>query len=171
MLYAAFDSAGTYIPNQSQWNKSGALVKDTLLTLIEDVQAANPGKEVIIMGVKSGLAKLDALADTSWISDSMKEDRHNLGRQGIWEGIRLVEIPQHFAPNDTSSKLVNAKKLLVMPVDPENKMVKLFDEGDAFIKEISDGTINMDATIEYEYQRKFGVGVIFCKYFGVWTLP
>lgn len=171
LVYTAFNGAGSVIPNSSQFVKSGALVKSNLLTLVEDVQGANVNKEVVIMGTKSGLAALTALADTDWISDGMKDVRNTLGHLGIWEGVRLVEIPQVFAPNDTTTKLVSNKKLLVMPVDPANKMIKVYDEGDGMIKEISDGTTNMDMTLEYEYQRKMGIGVVFSRYFGTWTMP
>jgi len=170
LVYAAFSSAGSKIPNSSQFVKSGTLVKNTLVTLLEDVGAANPGKEVIMMGTKSALSQLDALEDVAWISSSMKEERHTMGRQGIWQGTRLVEIPQVFAPNDTTTKLVANNKLWVLPVDSANKFVKVYDEGEAMIKEISDGTTNMDMTMEYEYQRKMGVAAIFVKYFGIYTI-
>ena len=170
LVYSAFSGAGSVIPAQSQFVKTGTLTLAGMTTLIEDVQAANPGKEIVILGTRSGLSKLNAISETNWISETMKDERHTLGRLAIWEGQRLVEIPQVFAPNDTSTKLVDSNKLLVMPVDPANKMIKIFDEGEAQVKEISDGTTNMDATIEYEYQYKMGIGVVFTRYFGVWTI-
>ena len=99
----------------------------------------------------------------------MKDERHTTGRLGMFEGIRLVEIPQRFANNDTSKKLVDNTKLLIMPV-ADNKFIKIYNEGDAQIKEVSDGNTNMDKTIEYEYQIKMGVATIIGKRFGVWTL-
>ena len=93
-----------------------------MITLIEDVQAAT-GNEVVIMGTKSALSKLNAITNVDWISNSMKEERHTTGRVGIWEGTRLVEIPQAFAPNDTSKKLVDNTKLLIMPV-ADNVLLK-----------------------------------------------
>ena len=170
IIFAAFEAAGNAIPNNAQFVKSGSLVLATMLELIEDVQAANPNKEVVIMGTKAGLAKLNTLADTNWISTEMKEDNNRLGHMAIWQGVRLVEIPQVFKVGDTSTKMVSNNKLLVMPVDPDNKMIKFFDEGEAQIKEVSDGNTNMDMTLEYEYQRKMGAGVVFCKYFGVYTI-
>ena len=121
------------------------------------------------MGTKTALSKLTALADTDWISASMKEERHTTGRLGIWEGVRLVEIPQSFAPNDTTTKLVDNNKLLVMPV-ADNKFIKIYDEGEAQVKEVSDGNTNVDKTIEYEYQQKMGVAVIVNRKFGTYTI-
>lgn len=164
MVYAAVMAAGDKVLPTSQFTKTGTLNKDTLITLVEDVQTAN-GVEAVIMGTKTALSKLNALADTQWISDSMKEERHTTGRLGIWEGIRLVEIPQSFAPNDTSKKLVANDVLLVMPV-ADNKFIKIYDEGEAQVKEVSDGNTNMDKTIEYEYQQKMGVATVLQRKFG-----
>ena len=171
MVYTAVMAAGAKLPAQAQFNISSPLTTSTVdefLTLVEDVQAAT-GKEVVIMGSKSALAKLNALSETSWISENMKEERHTTGRLGIWEGTRLVEIAQVFAPNDTSTKLIDNTKLMIMPV-ADNKFIKIFNEGDAQIKEISDGTTNMDMTIEYELQQKMGVATVIGRLFGVWTI-
>ena len=109
------------------------------------------------------------MEDITWVSNAMKDERHTTGRLGMFEGIRLVEIPQRFANNDTSKKLVDNTKLLIMP-EADNKFIKIYNEGDAQIKEVSDGNTNMDKTNEYEYQIKMGVATIIGKRFGVWTL-
>lgn len=171
MVYEAVMASGTKVLPTDQFNKTGALgsaTKEDFLTLIEDVQAAT-GDEVVIMGTKTALSKLNAMTDVDWISAGMKEERHTTGRLGIWEGVRLVEIPQAFAPNDTKTKLVDNKKLLIMPV-ADNRFIKIFNEGEAQIKEISDGDRNMDMTIEYEYQLKMGIATIIGKKFGMWTI-
>lgn len=158
MVYEAVMAAGTKIVPQSQFVKTGQIsndTKDQFITLIEDVQAAT-GNEVVIMGTKSALSKLNAITDVDWISNSMKEERHTTGRVGIWEGTRLVEIPQAFAPNDTSKKLVDNTKLLIMPV-ADNRFIKMFNEGEAYIDEISGSDTNMDMTKSYEYMRKMGI--------------
>lgn len=171
MLYSAVMSAGDQVVPSSQFVKTGAIDeahRDELMTLIEDVQMAT-GDEVVIMGTKSALSRLNKLIETNWISNDMKNERHTTGRLGLWDGIRLVEIPQRFADNDTTVKLVDNKKLLIMPV-ADNRFVKVFNEGDAQFKEVSDGTTNMDKTIEYEYQFKMGVATIIGKKFGMWTI-
>lgn len=171
MIYSAVMSAGSQVTPTTQFNKTGALsatTKDTLIELVEDVQAAN-SCEAVIMGTKTALSKLNSIVDTQWISNEMKEERHTTGRLGIWEGIRLVEIPQVFAPNDTSKKLVDNTKLLVMPV-ADNRFIKMYDEGDAQIKEVTDPNTNMDMTMEYEYQRKMGVATVIGRKFGMWTI-
>ena len=168
MVYAAVMSAGNKVLPTSQFTKTGALVKDTLIELVEDVQTAN-GTEAVIMGTKTALSKLSALTDTQWISNGKKEERNTTGRLGIWEGIRLVEIPQSFAPNDTTTKLVDNNKLLIMPV-ADNKFIKIFNEGDAQVRDITDKDVNMDMTYEFEYQMKMGVATVIGRKFGMWTI-
>ena len=171
MVYASVMAAGEQVLPTSQFCKTGAIstaTKDELMTLIEDVQMAT-GDEVVIMGTKSALAKLSNLEDITWVSDAMKNERHTTGRLGLFEGIRLVEIPQRFANNDTTTKLVDNTKLMIMPV-ADNKFIKIYNEGDAQIKEVSDGTTNMDKTIEYEYQLKMGIATIIGKKFGLWKI-
>lgn len=171
MVYQAVMEAGNKVLPVSQFTKTAALTMDTkatLIELVEDVQTAN-GCEAVIMGTKTALAKLTALTETQWITDSMKEERHTTGRIGIWEGIRLVEIPQAFAPNDTTKKLVDNTKLLIMPV-ADNKFIKIFNEGDSQVKEVTDKDTNMDMTMEYEYQMKMGVATVIGRKFGMWTI-
>lgn len=171
MVYQAVMAAGDKVLPTNQFAKTGALgsaTKDEFITLVEDVQAAN-GCEVVVMGTKSALAKLSAMEDINWVSNGMKEERHTTGRLGMFEGIRLVEIPQRFATNDTTVKLVDNTKLLVMPV-ADNKFIKIYNEGDAQIREISDGNTNMDKTIEYEYQLKMGVATLINRKFGTWVI-
>lgn len=171
MVYTSVMAAGAKVTPVAQFSKTGAVsaqTKDTIMGLVEDVQAAN-GSEVVIMGTKSALAKLNNITETQWISESMKEERHTTGRIALWEGVRLVEIPQAFAPNDTTVKLVDNTKLLVMPV-ADNRFIKIYNEGEAIVKEVSDSSTNMDMTIEYEYQQKMGVATVIGRKFGCYTI-
>ena len=171
LLYSAVISAGSQVlPGSDQFYKTAKLdknAKQAFITMIEDVQAANQGSEVVIMGTKTALSRLTDLADIDWISNSMKEERHTTGRIGMFEGTRLVEIPQVFAKNDTSRKLVDTDILMIMPV-ADNKFVKLVWEGDAMIKEVTDEKSNNDMTYEYKYMTKLGVATIIGRYFGTW---
>ena len=171
IIYSAVMASGDKIVPTDQFCKTGALTadtKDTFITLLEDVEMANDG-EIVIMGTKSGLSKLSNLTDITWVSNEMKNERHTTGKLGLFEGVTLVEIPQRFANNDTSKKLVDSTKLLIMPLK-DNKFVKLFNEGDPQIAEVNDGTTKNDSTMEYEYQAKMGVATVIGRKFGMWTI-
>lgn len=139
--------------------------KDAIIELIDDLGSLT-GNEVVLMGTKTALNHLTKLADANWIAEADKMDRRTLGRLAMWEGVRLVEIPQVFNGNSTTDKLISNKQILVMP-SGDNKFIKMYDEGDAMIKDVEDPTVNMDMTMEYEYLQKMGVGVVAAKKFGV----
>ena len=86
-----------------------------------------------------------------------------------WEGIRLVEIPQNFKLNDTTNYLVDNTKLFIMPM-ADNKFIKLVNEGDAQITQVTDPTTRRDMTYEYEYQMKFGIAVVTNLKWGMWNI-
>ena len=52
-----------------------------------------------------------------------------------------------------------------MPIG-DNKFIKMYEEGDAQMNEVTDGNTNLDMTIEYEYQQKMGVATVINKKFG-----
>lgn len=169
MVYSSLIAAAKAVTPTSQFVKSGTLVRNDVLTLIEDIQAAT-GDEVVIMGTKSALGKLDEVGDASWRSNEMKQERYTTGRLGFWEGVRKIEIPQSFAPGGTTTKLVDPDILLFMPVTEDNKFIKLVNEGEARIHEDDTPDTNMDMTMEYEYQQKMGVGTVLNKKFGIWDM-
>lgn len=174
-IYQELVAAQAQLPGGSsgsgQWVKTGALTtaeKDTFMQLIEDVQMAT-GMEVVIMGTKTGLSKLNGMQDVDWISNDMKTERNTLGRTGYFEGVRLVEIKQGFKQNDTSARLVDDKQILIMPVG-SNKFIKLVNEGQPEMRQVNDNTVNQDMTYEYAYMFKMGVGIVTNLLFGVYNI-
>ena len=174
-IYQAFCDAAEKLPGGAsgagQWVKTGALdaaAKDTFMTLIEDVQMAT-GMDVVIMGTKSALMKLEGMQDINWVSNDMKVERNTTGRIGYFEGIRLVELKQGFRLNDTTNRLVNDKQLFIMPTG-DNKFVKLVNEGQPEMRQVNDNTTNLDMTYDYRYMFKMGVAVMIGLRFGVWNI-
>ena len=174
-IYEAFLSAAEQLPGGAggagQWVKTGdlsAVTKDTFMTLIEDVQMAT-GMDVVIMGTKSALAKLDGMRNIDWVSSEMKNERYTTGRLGYFEGVRLAEIKQGFKLNDTTQKLVDDKQLFIMPVG-DNKFVKVVNEGQPEMRQVQDNVTNQDMTYDFRYMFKLGVGVQIGLRFGVWNI-
>ena len=174
-IYQAMLSASEQLPGgtdgNGQWVKTGALdaaEKTKFLQLIEDVQMAT-GMEVVIMGTKTALSRLEAMQDINWISEDMRVARNTTGKIGYWEGIRLVEIKQGFKLNDTTAKLVDDKQLLIMPVG-ENKFIKVVNEGQPEMRQVNDNTFHQDMTYDYRYMWKMGVGIQINLLFGVYNI-
>lgn len=157
---------------ETQFNKTGALSQATKAKfdeLIEDVCAAN-NSDCVIMGTKTALKQLNALADVNWISASQKESVAMTGRLGAYEGTVLIEIPQRFALNDTTTKLLSNDKLLIFPVNQE-PFVKVVDKGEVRIVERGENYADLaDDFKTYEVQREIGVGTMIGNYFGIWNM-
>lgn len=174
-IYETFVSAAAQLPGGAggagQWVKTGdlsAVTKDTFMTLIEDVQMAT-GMDVVIMGTKAALTKLEGMQNIDWVSSEMKNERYTTGKMGFFEGVRLVEIKQGFKLNDTTQRLVDDKQLFIMPVG-SNKFVKVVNEGNPEMRQIQDNVTAQDMAYDFRYMFKMGVGVQIGLRFGVWNI-
>lgn len=170
LCYTGVYGAASKLPNNTQFVKTGALsdgTKEAFDTLLEDVGTANQA-EVIIMGTKTALKKINALADVDWRSTNQKEEVAAMGRLGSYEGTELVEIPQRFAMNDVTKKLIDNNMLLIFAKNQE-KFVWFTDKGETEITEAGQQKGDLaDDFQTYEVQREFGVAVVLPQYFGVW---
>ena len=174
-IYQAFQSAAAELPGGAtgagQWVKTGDLsnvTKETFMQLIEDVQMAT-GREVVVMGTKAALTKLEGMQDINWVSEDMKVARNTTGRIGYFEGVRLVELKQGFALNDTTNRLINDKQLFIMPVG-DNKFVKVVNVGEQEMRQTADMTTNQDQTYDYRLVFRMGVAVQIGLMFGLWNI-
>lgn len=137
--------------------------------IIDNVSAANSSDEVVIMGTKAALRKLNAIADVQWLASSQKETFANTGVMGIYEGTRLVETPNKFKDRNLNAKIFDDDKLYIIPL-VDNKMIKIVDEGDTEIVEATEKGELMTDIMTYEVQRRFGVGSVVGRYFGEWDM-
>lgn len=171
LCYTGVYGAAAKLPNNTQFVKTGALsasTKETFDTLLEDVGTANEA-EVVIMGTKTALKKLNALTDVDWRSDSQKESIANSGRLGSYEGTELIEIPQRFAFNDVTKKLIDNNRLLIFAKGMD-KFVWFTDKGETQIYESGQQKgDHADDFQKYEVQREMGVEVVLPTYFGQWS--
>lgn len=172
LTYNELYAATSKLP--AQFKKSGTLGSTTKAqfdALIEDVEVAN-GEDVVIMGTKVALKQLNALSDVDWRANSLKENVANMGHIGIYEGTKLVEIPQRFALNDTTRKLIDNDMLLIMPVSQDSMpFIKVVDRGETEIVERGMDKADLaDDYRTYECQRELGVCTIFSNNFGCWEM-
>lgn len=168
-LFATLSTQATALG--TQFYKSAALSAETeatLRTLCQDIEMAT-GCEVVIMGTRVALGKVCALQNVSWASNEMKNEKNRTGRFGYWEGLRLVELAQGFKRKDLSKRLLRDDMLFIVPV-ADNKFIKLVNEGDSQVYQITDAGTNMDMTYSYELQTKIGVGVIEGLKWGAWEI-
>lgn len=174
-VYREVDTAASKLPVTAGFVDTGALsaaTKDNFDAIIANVSAANNGAEVVIMGTKSALSKINALADVQWGATAQKDSVMNTGNIGIYEGTRLVEIPNRFKDKTFTTKVFSEKTLMFMPaIGDAGKFVKFIDEGDTQIIEKDERGDYLSDLMTYEVQRRYGIGTIIGRQFGKWTLP
>lgn len=175
-LYASLKGAKDKLG--ANWVKTGALNttnKASLVKLCQDIEMAT-GSPVTIFGTRSALSSLSAMADVSWAPNSIKEEYYrNGGVLGIWEGFKVAEIAQGLkrgaAINSATVEYqVDNSMLFVMPTGVSQKFIKVVNEGDTQIAQVTDKDTNRDMSYEYEMLFKMGISVIINQVFGVWTV-
>lgn len=169
MVYDMVTQAAAKLP--SQYKGSGELSSSTKTDfdeLIEQVAVAN-ASDVVIMGTKTALKKITALAQVQWASEEQKKAIADTGRLGSYEGTVLVEIPQRLDLTDTTKTVVDNDVLWLMPV-VDDKFVKFVDEGETEIFEVTEKAQLVDDFDTYEMSRRMGADIVLGQYFGVWTI-
>lgn len=156
---ALYDS---YTDLDATYGVSGVFNEGKLIELCQHVEAGT-GYEVEIMGTVSALSKVTP----SIVSDVQKGQRNELGYYGIFNGYPLRPIKQaHRAGTDTFA--INDSFLIVTPVVPD-KMVKVVNEGEAYVFENSGGT-NADMSMEYFFGQKVGIAVVPASKYGIYRI-
>ena len=171
LLHNAVMGAGATLPSPDQWNITCQMQeadRAKFVKLLSDVAIAT-GSQPIIMGTPIALSQLTKRGKLEYMSEVAKEEIYRTGRIGQFDQYQMVEIPQAFAPGDSSKYLVDDKKLLIMPGNID-KFVKFYDEGETLIREITDRNDLMDHSREYEVVRKFGLAVLTNTRFGTVTI-
>lgn len=171
-IYSEFVNSVAKLPVPEPFTGSGVLsaaTKDAFDEIIENVEASNDGAQVVIMGTKLALKKLDKLVNVDWIANSQKEAVASMGRLGNYETSTLLEIPQRFKHNDVTSKLVDNTKLWIMPVVADNKFVKFVESGEVDVEITEEGRTQNDQQT-YDVQRQMGIATVITRNFGVWSL-
>lgn len=170
--YAQLGAAITALP--ARFKGTGTLDstnKANFDAIVEAVSAANNGAEVIIMGTKNALSKISGMADVDWAAKDQRDNVMNTGNIGIYEGTRLVTIPNRFKDQSMNQYVFDTDKLYIMPIIGENgKFIKMIDEGSVEIIEKLERGDYLSDLQTYEVQRRMGFGIVLGRYFGYWDI-
>lgn len=166
---AIYDAMVGYVDSiPALFKKTGSITTELLNELCDMVYTAT-GYPVMIMGTRTGLNKVIGLQNGSYISDSMKEEHYRTGLLGMWEGKELIEIPQVFEKGKVGAYKLRNDLIWVMPVT-DLKFIKVVNEGDTQLTQITDKDTNMDMTYSAEMQTKLGVGIVLNSAFGAYVI-
>ena len=170
-VYAQVGVAIGQLP--ANFKSTGALVKSTLDQIIQNVSMANNGAEVTLFATRAGISAINGIANIQYIADSQKENYAKTGSIGIYEGVRVIEIPNRFADNTfDNNKMVFADQILILPtIGDDGKFVKYVEEGEILIAETMERDSKYLSDLQtYEVQRRYGTGVALGRMFGSWIL-
>lgn len=175
-VYAAFRGAKENLG--ANWVKTGAIEaanKAKLVKLCQDISMAT-GSEVTIFGARSAISSLTAMADVNWAPETIKEEYYrNGGVLGNWEGFKVAEIGQGLKrgagiKSASVEYMLDTDRLYIVPTNVANKFIKVVNEGDAQISQVTDKDTNRDMSYEYQMMWKMGISVVLNTIFGVWEI-
>ncbi|MGL4569430.1 MAG: hypothetical protein ACRCVJ_00020 [Clostridium sp.] len=135
---------------------SGAYNKNTILSTVAKVEAANKGQKITLVGTKTALAKLQNMQEASNIQ---KDEMNDNGYIGKWFGYNCVALPNVFK-DGTTDFAFDPDTIYVLASD-NNKPVKIINRGRVLVKSIENGIDNMDMTMEFATIWRMGGAVLF----------
>lgn len=141
--------------------------KSAIIDHIEKVVAAT-GKNVMLVGARSAIQKLQSTINYNLFSDDMKNERFQNGILGSWEGYECLALNRVNIPGTRDSVFTaeDLKKIYILPIDPEFKPIKRVNEGDVAYYETGMDGLKKDMTIDAEIVYKEGIGVVIDELFG-----
>lgn len=158
-IYNAF--VGSFASLPSGFTASGSFNEDTLLDLVDHVEAAT-GKSAIIAGTRKALRKIS----TATVSDSAKEDVYNMGYYGRFNGTPMIRIKQ---VHDIGTYTFKLSESDVYVVTTDEKPVKFVTEGEARVLS-GDALANADLTQDYFFAVQYGTGVVITDLYGKYAI-
>ena len=66
--------------------------------------------------------------------------------------------------------MLDTDRLYIVPTNVANKFIKVVNEGDSQISQVTDKDTNRDLSYEYQMMWKMGISVILNTVFGVWEI-
>lgn len=168
-LFTAFMSMDKSLPTDMILETAvSEFTKDAIIEQVEEVKAAT-GYDVILVGTRTAIQKLQSTVNYNMWSNDMKNERHQNGLLGQWESydcLALSRVNKEGTRDSVFSEEDN-KKIFILPVNSDFKPIKQVIEGDfEYIERGTDGNTFMDRTVEADVRYKEGLGVVINELFG-----
>ena len=167
-LYAAFMSIDEGLPTDMILETAvSTSTRQALVAFCEAVSACT-GEDVTLVGTKPALLKLESTVDYNIWSNDMKQERHENGMLGSWEGYDLLPLKRinKLGTRESIFSAADNNKILVMPKNSD-KPIKLINEGDVNYYESGMDGMKKDMTSDAEIAYQEGIGTVINQLFGV----
>lgn len=167
-LYTAFMSLDSSLPTDMVLGTaiSDATV-DSIIDHIEMVKAAT-GKDVILVGTRQAIQKLQGTVPYDIYSGAMKDERNKNGILGFWEGYECLALARvnKAGTRDSVFSVDDQKKIFIMPIGMDDAPIIRVNEGDVQYYETGMDALKKDMTVDAEIAYKEGIGVVISELFG-----
>lgn len=166
-LYTAFMSADQSLPTDMILETPVTeATKDAIIEHIEAVKAAT-GKDVILVGTRTAIQKLQNTINYNMFSNDMKNEKYQNGILANWEGYECLALSRvnKAGTRDSVFSADDNKKIFIMPVGSD-PFIKRVNEGDVMYTEAGMDGSTMDMTATADVRYKEGIGVVISDIFG-----
>lgn len=168
-LYENVMALDSYLPADMKASIGIAeATKQDILDHIEKVSATT-GKDVMLVGTRFAIQKLQSTVNYNMWSDGMKDERYQNGILANWEGYECMVLNRINAEGTRDSIFTaqDNKKIYILPIDPDFKPIKRINSGDVeYFERGMDGSMQ-DRTMEGEVWYEEGIGIILDELYGV----
>ena len=167
-LFTAFMSMDESLPTDMIFETAVTeATKDAIIDHIEGVKATT-GKDAILVGTRQAIQKLQNTVNYNLFSDEMKNERHQNGILGSWEGYDCLALDRvnKAGTRESVFSADDQKKIYIMPVSPDRPPIKRVNEGDVMYFESGMDGLKKDMTIDAEIAYQEGIGVVINEMFG-----
>lgn len=167
-LYTAFMTMDKILPTDMILETAlSDSTKDSVVDQIEAVKAVT-GRDVILVGTRTAIQKLQNTVNYNMWSNDMKNERHQKGILGMWEGYDCLALDRVNKVNTRESVFTEEdnKKIFILPVDPEFKPIKRVNAGDVIYNEDGMDGKSMGMLVNAEIRYNEGVGIVINQLYG-----
>lgn len=167
-LFTAFMSLDESLPTDMILGTAiSTATVDSIIDHIEAVRAVT-GKDVLLVGARQAIQKLQNTVSYDIYSDGMKDERNKNGTLAYWEGYECLALPRVNLPGTRENvfSVNDQKKIYIMPIGMEDAPIIRVNEGDVAYYETGMDGLKKDMTVDAELAYKEGIGVVISELFG-----
>lgn len=158
---SAFKSAVEGLPTGFKY--SGAYNEAEIQKVLTNTTAANYGTEVILVGTRASLNKLQKIQVAN-LSDAQRAEYSSKGFVREWNGYVCAELPTVFKSNSITEFCFDNDTVYVLPAGA--KPVKLVVEGEPLVAETNEISDLKDMTKEFAAIFRIGAAVVYNRLIG-----
>ena len=162
LVAEAFKTAVNGLP--ANFSYTGTYNEMLIQNVLTHVSASNKGSEVILVGTKGALNKMQSLNAVS-LSDAQKAEYNSKGFVREWKGYICAELPTLFKENSIDEFVFDNDTIYVLPTQ-QAKPIHLIAEGEPLVAETNEISDLKDMTKEFATIFRIGAVGIFDRMIG-----